>query len=61
MAEVFFNLPIAKEPEFEKCFATPQALISQAFAKHSKVKYSLISSWTEIIDKLKNPKKWVLR
>jgi 2-succinyl-5-enolpyruvyl-6-hydroxy-3-cyclohexene-1-carboxylate synthase len=54
---IFENLPIAKEPEFEKCFATPQSFDLSSLCQAFKVEYSLISSWTEIIDKLKNPRK----
>ena len=53
---IFENLPIAKEPEFEKCFATPQSFDLSSLCKAFHVDYSLLSSWSQIIEKLIKPR-----
>ena len=50
------NLPIAKEPEFEKCFATPQSFNLSSLCEAFHVDYSLLSSWSQIIEKLIKPR-----
>ena len=52
---IFEHLPIAKEPEFEKCFATPQSVDLEKLCSTFKVKHELLSSWTEIIERIKKP------
>jgi len=53
---IFENLPIAKEPEFEKCFATPQSFNLSSLCDAFHVDYSLLSSWSQIIEKLLKPR-----
>ena len=53
---IFENLPIAKEPEFEKCFATPQSFELSSLCEAFHVDYSLLSSWSQIIEKLLKPR-----
>jgi 2-succinyl-5-enolpyruvyl-6-hydroxy-3-cyclohexene-1-carboxylate synthase len=53
---IFENLPIAKEPEFEKCFATPQSFDLSSLCKAFHVDYSLMSSWSQIIEKIIKPR-----
>ena len=52
---IFEHLPIAKEPEFEKCFATPQSVDLEKLCSTFKVEHELLSSWTEIIERIKKP------
>jgi 2-succinyl-5-enolpyruvyl-6-hydroxy-3-cyclohexene-1-carboxylate synthase len=53
---IFENLPIAKEPEFEKCFATPQKFDLSSLCKAFHVDYSQMSSWSQIIEKIIKPR-----
>ena len=55
---IFEHLPIADEPEFEKCFATPQNIDLQDLCKAFKVSHEQLTSWTEIILRIKHPKKF---
>lgn len=54
---IFEHLPISDEPEFEKCFATPQNIDLQDLCKAFKVSHELLTSWSEIIQRIKHPEK----
>ena len=52
---IFEHLPISDEPEFEKCFATPQTFDLGKLCATFGIQHSLEFSWKEIIKKIKNP------
>ena len=52
---IFEHLPISKEPEFEKCFATPQKFDLDKLCAAFGIKHSLETSWEQIIEKIKRP------
>ena len=52
---IFEHLPISGEPEFEKCFATPQNFDLSKLCSTFGIKYSLETSWSQIIEKIEKP------
>ena len=52
---IFEHLPISREPEFEKCFATPQNFDLSKLCSTFGIKYSLETSWSQIIEKIEKP------
>ena len=52
---IFEHLPISREPEFEKCFATPQNFDLSKLCSTFGIKYSLETSWSQIIEKIDKP------
>ena len=52
---IFEHLPISREPEFEKCFATPQNFDLSKLCATFEIKYSLEMSWSRIIEKIEKP------
>ena len=52
---IFENLPIAGEPEFEKCFVTPQSCDFLHICKAHGIDFIRASNWSEVIDYIKNP------
>ena len=52
---IFEHLPISREPEFEKCFATPQNFNLSKLCATFEIKYSLQTSWSQIIEKIEKP------
>ena len=52
---IFEHLPISREPEFEKCFATPQNFDLSKLCATFEIKYSLETSWSRIIEKIEKP------
>ncbi len=52
---IFEHLPISNEPEFEKCFATPQKFDLSKLCASFGIQYSLETDWEEIIEKIKKP------
>ena len=52
---IFENLPIVEEPEFEKCFATPQSCNFSLICKAHSVDFIRTANWNDIIDCIKNP------
>ena len=52
---IFEHLPISKEPEFEKCFATPQKFDLSNLCATFDIKYSLETSWPQIIKRIEKP------
>ena len=52
---IFEHLPISREPEFEKCFATPQNFDLSKLCATFGIKYSLETSWSQIIEKIEKP------
>ena len=52
---IFENLPISKEPEFEKCFATPQKFDLRKLCEGFGVRHEHLSNWSDIIEKIKHP------
>ena len=52
---IFEYLPVSKEPEFEKCFATPQNCNFQSLCAAHDIKYKELKSWDQLIEIVKNP------
>ena len=52
---IFEHLPISTEPEFEKCFATPQNFNLSKLCASFEIKYSLETSWSQIIERIEKP------
>lgn len=52
---IFEHLPISKEPEFEKCFATPQNVDLGKLCSTFSIKHELLNTWTEIVERIKHP------
>ena len=52
---IFENLPIAEEPEFEKCFVTPQSCDFLHLCKAHGIDFIRASNWSEVIDYIKIP------
>ncbi len=52
---IFEHLPISNEPEFEKCFATPQKFDLSKLCASFGIQYSLETDWKQIIEKIKKP------
>ena len=52
---IFEHLPISRQPEFEKCFATPQNFDLSKLCATFEIKYSLETSWARIIEKIEKP------
>ncbi len=52
---IFENLPIAEEPEFEKCFATPQRVIFSDLCKAHQINYVKPENWNHVVKLIKEP------
>ncbi|MGY8712849.1 MAG: thiamine pyrophosphate-dependent enzyme, partial [Verrucomicrobiia bacterium] len=52
---IFEHLPIAQQPEFEKCFATPQHCNFSLLCQAHGVELIQPSTWDEIINLIENP------
>lgn len=52
---IFENLPIAEEPEFEKCFATPQCIKFDALCHAHQIKHEKTNNWDQIIKRIDQP------
>ena len=52
---IFENLPIVEQPEFEKCFATPQTVnFSQLCSAHG-IEYIKAINWNDVVHYIQNP------
>jgi 2-succinyl-5-enolpyruvyl-6-hydroxy-3-cyclohexene-1-carboxylate synthase len=52
---IFENLPIVKQPEFEKCFATPQTVNFSHICKAHGIEFIKATNWNDTVDYIKNP------
>ena len=52
---IFENLPVAEEPEFEKCFATPQECNFSLLCEAQGIEFICPSTWEEISGLIQNP------
>lgn len=52
---IFENLPIAEQPEFEKCFATPQVCDFSLLCQAHGIEYICPANWKEITGLIQNP------
>ena len=52
---IFENLPVAEEPEFEKCFATPQECDFSLLCEAQGIEFICPSTWEEISGLIQNP------
>ena len=52
---IFENLPVAGEPEFEKCFATPQECDFSLLCEAHGIEFICPSTWEEISDLIQHP------
>ena len=52
---IFEHLPIAEKDEFEKCFATPQAIDFEFLCKAHQVEYRRLQDVTELKETVSNP------
>jgi 2-succinyl-5-enolpyruvyl-6-hydroxy-3-cyclohexene-1-carboxylate synthase len=52
---IFENLPVAEEPEFEKCFATPQECDFSLLCEAHGIEFICPSTWEEISGLIQHP------
>jgi 2-succinyl-5-enolpyruvyl-6-hydroxy-3-cyclohexene-1-carboxylate synthase len=52
---IFENLPIAGQPEFEKCFATPQYINFKNLCQSHNIDYKKPKNWKDVIKLIKKP------
>ena len=52
---IFEHLPISNEPEFEKCFVTPQNFDLSKLCASFGIKHSVETSWDSITEKIGHP------
>jgi 2-succinyl-5-enolpyruvyl-6-hydroxy-3-cyclohexene-1-carboxylate synthase len=52
---IFENLPIAGQPEFEKCFATPQCINFKNLCQSHNIDYKKPKNWKDVIKLIKKP------
>ena len=52
---IFEYLPVSKEPEFEKCFATPQNCNFQSLCAAHDIKYKELKSCDHLIEIVRSP------
>ena len=53
--QIFEHLPIADQPEFEKCFATPQDCDFSKLCQAHGIEFIRSQSWDEIINLIQIP------
>ena len=58
---IFEHLPISQQPEFEKCFATPQECDFSVLCKAHGIEFIRPQTWNEIISLIENPIKSGIR
>ena len=58
---IFENLPIADQPEFEKCFATPQYINFKNLCQSHNIDYKKPENWKDVIKLIKKPIKKGIR
>lgn len=52
---IFQNLSVTNEPEFEKCFATPQSCNLQILCKSHQIEFIQTNNWKKIISLIEKP------
>ncbi|MBT7649927.1 MAG: 2-succinyl-5-enolpyruvyl-6-hydroxy-3-cyclohexene-1-carboxylic-acid synthase [Opitutae bacterium] len=58
---IFENLPIAEQPEFEKCFATPQCINFINICQAHNIDYKQPKNWRDVIKLIEKPIKKGIR
>lgn len=58
---IFENLPISNQPEFEKCFATPQNCDFKMLCSAHQVEFYSFEDWEKFSDLIQSPVKFGIR